>query len=642
MQTHIIDIEVYPNMYLVGVRDFKEQKTFTFEVSERCDQRMELYTYLSEFTGFLVSFNGLHYDEVVLKYILKEWNKLKGLSVDKFCSTLKRISNDVIESDDNPSCFDRIKWYKWMEPKWTSIDLFCYWSKMLRQSKKISLKSLAIQLEHNHIEELPYEHTKILSPEEMEQVYRYNTQNDLVITEKLFNKMKEDVMLRRYIEKEYKIPCYSMDAPKIASELLIKDYCEQTFDDSEFNTIEEYIREFKKKRYDEYSGKVRDIMGDFKIDFVIPEFQSLYERMMDSDRSFSDEFPLIHEMSRTRIMCSYGVGGAHTLQNNEYYKSTDYQIVTSDYASLYPNIIINWGCIRFPETLEKYKNVKLDRLVAKKEGDKTKDKLLKLILNSLSGLLDNKHSPLYYPEGALRMRIIGQLILTKTAEIVMLNGGRVISLNTDGLEAIIPKGSFEQYKENLKIAEEMFKIELEHGCYDKIVYSNVNNYIAVTDSGKIKRKGLFKYHDDIPLGDSVNEQVIPIALEKYFVEGIPIDDVIKKPWEHGLTIYDYCVSKKVSRDYDVIYNGEKQQQLNRYYFSKSGYYLYKLKKSGKKVTGVPQHMHKDSGVILFNKFEDKSCEDYKVDYSYYTAKARKLINEMEKDIRQGNLFAGFE
>lgn len=264
-----------------------------------------------------------------------------------------------------------------------------------------------------------------------------------------------------------------------------------------------------------------------------------------------------------------------------------------------------------------------------------------MVNNVLSGLLDNQHSPLYYPEGALRMRIIGQLILTKTAEIVMLNGGRVISLNTDGLEAIIPKDYFDKYQQDLKEAEKMFNIELEHEKYSKIVYSNVNNYVAVTESGKIKKKGLFKHHDDIPLGDSVNEQVIAVALEKYFVEGIPLEEVIHKPWNHGLHIYDYCVSKKVGRDYDVLYNNEKQQQLNRYYFSKSGYYLYKLKKSGKKVTGNPQHMHSDSGVILFNKFEEKSWEDYKINYSYYTAKARKLVNEMEKDIRQGDLFSMF-
>ncbi len=640
MKSHIIDIEVYGNLFLLGVKDFKEKKVFTFEVSERIDQREALYEYLMTYDGYFISFNGLYYDEVVLKYFIKDYEKLKVLSVDKFLKNIKNFSNHTIASSEVPSSFEVIKWYKWYKKvNWTSIDLYCYWSKMLRMSKKISLKSLAIQLNHDHIQELPYEHTKILTLGEIEEVVKYNTNNDLVITEKLFVKMKEEVLLRRYIEKEYDLPCYSMDAPKIASELLIKDYCEQTYDPSEFNTIEDYVRDFKSRRYEPYSGIIRDIMGDFKVEFEIPQFQEFYERIMSGDRTFSDEFILIHEPSQTKVICSFGIGGAHSLQTNEYFVSNKYQIITSDYASLYPNIIINWKCIRFPETLQKYIGVKVDRLVAKKEKNKTKDKLLKLILNSLSGLLDNSHSPLYYPEGALRMRVIGQLILTKTAEIVMLNGGRVISLNTDGLEAIIPKENEEKYKNDLKAAEQMFNIDLEHEKYSKIIYSNVNNYVAVSESGKIKKKGIFKYHDDIPLGDSVNEQVIAIALEKYFVEGIPVEEVICKPWNHGLHIYDYCVSKKIGKDYDVIYNNEKQQQLNRYYFSKSGSYLYKLKKTGKKVTGNPQHIHSDAGVILFNKFVDKPWEDYEIDYHYYIAKTRKLINDMEKNIREGNLFA---
>lgn len=222
----------------------------------------------------------------------------------------------------------------------------------------------------------------------------------------------------------------------------------------------------------------------------------------------------------------------------------------------------------------------------------------------------------------------------------MLNGWRVISENTDGLEAIIPKKDWDKYQLALKSVEEGFNIALEHEKYTKIVYCNVNNYIGVTDSGKVKKKGLFKHGSDIPLGDSVNEQVIPIALEKYFIEGIPVEEVIRKPWEHGIHIYDYCVSKKVSRDFDVIYNNEKQQQLNRYYFSKSGYYLFKRgnDKSKPKSYGKDQHMHKGVGVKIFNKFEELPWEDYKIDYSYYIAKANTLIKELEKDIRQLTLF----
>lgn len=333
MQTWIVDIENFNNLFFVGIKDFKNQTITNYEVSERRDDRQPLYEALAKFDGYLVTFNGLHYDEVVLKYFLKEYDKLKKLSVEKFLKEIKNISNHTIDSDKYPTSFDKIKWYKWYKgTNWTSIDLLCYWSKMLRLSKKISLKSLAVQLNHDEIQELPYLHDKLLTADEIEEVVRYNNRNDLGVTEKLFVKMKEDILLRNYIEKEYGLPCYSYDAPKIAGELLIKDYCEQTYNDQEHERLEEYIREFKKQRFDPYTGKIQDIMGNFKVDFKLPQFQKVYEEMMNSDRSVSFIIPFIHEPSDTRIKMSYGQGGKHSLQENEYYTSEDYQIVTSDFA----------------------------------------------------------------------------------------------------------------------------------------------------------------------------------------------------------------------------------------------------------------------------------------------------------------------
>lgn len=92
--------------------------------------------------------------------------------------------------------------------------------------------------------------------------------------------------------------------------------------------------------------------------------------------------------------------------------------------------MINYGCLRFNEVLERYKEVKTERLIAKKAKNKAKDSFLKLILNSTSGLIDNQHSWLYYPEGAMRLRLIGQLILTKCIETCIINNWQVVSANT--------------------------------------------------------------------------------------------------------------------------------------------------------------------------------------------------------------------
>lgn len=637
------DIECYPNYFEVGIKDYKSKDTITFEISEDIDERKSLFKYLTSYKGYTITFNGLHYDNIVLAYFVKEYSKLAKLSRLEFCKAMKEFSNLVINStigDENKQkeIFEKIKSYKWHKHGWTDIDLFAYWSKMLRISKKISLKSLGIQLGYKEVQELPYKHDKILSAEERESIKYYNVVNDLGVLDLLCNDMQGEIKLRQYISNTYDLPCWSMDAPKIASELLLDDYCKQLYNEEKDGEYADFKKQIRGRRFELDELVIEDVLNGFDPKFELPVFQDFFKRVLKSSRSFGEEFPLNY--GNTSIMMSYGIGGAHSIQKNECFKSTEDEIiVTSDYASLYPNIIINWLCIRYKEVLEKYIAVKADRIVAKKTKDKQKDKLLKLILNSLSGLLDNKHSWMYYPEGALRMRIIGQLIITKTMEIVMKNGWRVISVNTDGIECIIPKKDFDRYQEALKEAEQLFNIDLEHGVYDFINYANVNNYIGKMGDS-VKRKGFFKldYNEkgdrEIPLGDSVNELVISKALNLYFTKDIPIDESIRNPHKYGFHIYDYCKSNKISKDYVVYWNGKKQQQLNRYYFSKNAPYLLKKKKDKDNF----DHVNVGEGVQIFNKFEEKSWEDYGINYAHYTKKAREILSSLTEKQRQLSLF----
>lgn len=57
--TWIVDIEVYPNAYFCGVKDYKNNKIYTFEISEWVDERKEFYNVFSKYDGYLISFNGV-------------------------------------------------------------------------------------------------------------------------------------------------------------------------------------------------------------------------------------------------------------------------------------------------------------------------------------------------------------------------------------------------------------------------------------------------------------------------------------------------------------------------------------------------------------------------------------------------------
>lgn len=678
-----LDIELYPNYFQVGVKDYISKKVFYFEVDEVKDQRFELYNFLTSYKGYLITFNGVHYDNVVLAYFVKEFKRLCKLFPIDLVRELKRFSNSVIDDDH-----EKIKWYKWYKHPWINIDLYLYWARSLRISKKISLKSLGIQLNHNRVQELPYPHDSILTTEQKAHVLDYNLNNDLIILDTLTKRMEEDIKLRKYINEEYGIQCWSMDAPKICSEYMLEVYCRKTYTGQQ-PTYTEYKREVKNRRYIPPIGWK---LGDYlpHVEFKTKFFRDLFEEIKASGSEFSKEF--LYQNRNTNVHVSMGIGGIHIINDNELYESSKtHKIIDQDVTSLYPTLLENHHFIR-PEliiVLEEYLKLKMDRVEAKRSGNKVKDTFLKLCLNGFTGIVDQDVSWLYSPEHMTALRVFGQLIQLRVLEELSEVGIQVISNNTDGTTAIVPIEMMDVYhKINIGISKE-FNIGWEYCGIDKIVYSNVNNYIAfiskeymVDDDGnevgvkekpKIKKKGwVYKYGADIPLGDSVNEQVIPKALELFWKDGIPVSESISNPDKYGFHIYDYCRSNRISKDFEVFYNGEKVQNLNRYYFQKTGAYLLKRRKDkalytekdrpmlerqfldaqaangaayapdfkpytkeqlkklvdAKIASGNFEHVNKGEGVCLFNDYVEKSFDEYDIDYTHYIGKAYTQLTQI--------------
>lgn len=603
------DVEVYKNYFCVGIENYIDNTKILFEISEERNDYEKFMDFYTSFKGHIVSFNGIYYDNLIINYLIKNYIDLKDKPWYQITTDLKYFSDLVINSDDHSS-FKDIKYFK---KPWEDIDLFLYWSKETRLVRKISLKSLGIQLGYNVVQELPFHPSSILEIEDLPKIRTYNMTHDLGILRLLYDNMEGEVNLRKYIQETLKIDCLSMDAPKIASEILLLDYCQQT---------KYFLNNVRKWRYERNSIPIKNVLVGFDPHFELPIFKNLFEEINNSYDHFSKE--LLFNYKNTNIILKYGVGGLHSVNDNEKYESNDTHIImTSDVASLYPNLIINYKCVRFLEVLLKYANVKAERLIAKKNKEKQKDTLFKLILNSISGLLDMQHSWLYFPEGALRMRLLGQLILTKFIETCAIQGWQVVSANTDGIEVIIPKEDREKYIAVLDETTKLFNLELEHNQYDFIYYANVNNYIAKMDNGEIKTIGMFK--EKPVLGNSVDMLVVPKALKAFYVNNIDFSEFISNPDKYNLHIYDYCKSNKISKDYTVYHNNEKQQQLNRYYFQKGAPFLFK-KKPNKNL----EHVNVGQGVRLFNTYEDIPFEDYKINYSFYIKKCRDIVDTLNR------------
>jgi len=490
------------------------------------------------------------------------------------------------------------------------------------------------------VQELPHSPETILDIDQIQDIKVYNLEHDLGILELLTQQFEGKgsislgalgtIQLREQVVKDYKIDAWSMDGPKIASEVLLQDYCKITGKDKD---------RVRKLRFDRPTIKFGELFEDLNVKFELLEMQQVYVEWCESVDTFSKEF-----VTGTRnhpIKISVGVGGIHSINTNEVYASNeDHTIITDDIISYYTTNIENWNAFRFPELLNIYKSFKTKRITETKPGMKKhpkgspewvsffqQDLFCKLLLNGVSGLLDMEHSWLFNPPGIMKVRCGGQLILLTLIEKCIINDIAVISCNTDGLEVLIPNGKMELYLSLVKDVELQFNVQFEREKYNRIIYSSVNEYIAELENGQLKKKGSY-FITQPELGNGTDFLIIPKLLEQYFINGITPDIEIQNPKYH---IYDFCGSQKCDRSYTVQWNGVKQQRLNRYYVSTKGAYLYKCR-DGKKY-----HMLKGRGVLLYNSHVEQDLVAYNIDYSYYLSEVKNIIAKIER-LNQLTLF----
>jgi len=352
---------------------------------------------------------------------------------------------------------------------------------------------------------------------------------------------------------------------------------------------------------------------------------------------------------------NFSLGGMHSVNSPEIFEPPKgWSLRDFDVTSMYPSIIIEWGLYPphlGPEFLKVYSDIKAERVVAKQNGDKVKNETLKLALNGLSGNLQSKHSWVYSPESVLTLRINGQLMILMLAEAFVEAGVRIVNTNTDGIFVLAPDAEYNKLLEICKWWEGVTRIGLEEDRFERFDQFAINDYVGVKEGytqkkqefykgiatnkkgepysslediwkDYIKKKGLFI--DQPQIGKGMAPLIIPEALNKYFVEGIDP----KKTIRSCADILKFCTFQKVKKDFSVEFNGEPVRHINRYYMSTNGGRLVKFKwEDEKKVR--PTMLCADSGVTLYNTFDDVPISERKINYQYYIHEVYKIIDQLE-------------
>ena len=266
--------------------------------------------------------------------------------------------------------------------------------------------------------------------------------------------------------------------------------------------------------------------------------------------------------------------------------------------------------------------------------------IYKILLNATYGLTNDEFSFLKDQQVTLAICINGQLLLTQLLEMLsVIPECKLIMMNTDGFEVIIPRQHEQKYYEICKQWEQLTKLELEFADYSKMIISDVNNYIAIFTNGKTKTKGKYEF-ENIPLHKNKSHNIIPIAVFNYWVNNIPVEETIKN---HS-NIFDFCAGVRATKtpkggkvrfelwkvDEDTI-KKTKLSKTVRYYICKENHdgYLMKVYENGsyEKVEAPSSKgkIKKEWKVKYFNKYFESN--NYNIDYQYYIIKANEMINK---------------
>ncbi|RID91834.1 hypothetical protein D2N39_11390 [Gemmobacter lutimaris] len=661
-KTLIIDTEIYRNFFYLGIKRVEDGVRAHFEFSERT------YFDFAKVRKILrgnttVGFNSLNFDLPVI------YKMLSGASLDD----VKDAANHII--------MNRV-------PHWRAereleivipknldhIDLF-----EPNPSVRDGLKTLIGRMQMKRLQELPYEHDRILSPKEMDDVIEYCQYGDLDGTEELFRRLAEPLDLRVELGKTYGLELRSKSDAQVGEGILK-------------SRVEEHRgQRIQKAMYSEGHAFRYEVPEWIK--FQTPYMREVLETIRNTDirlgknckvdlpKSFSD-----FDIQFDGLKYTLGIGGLHSTESNRsVHSDADVVLIDADVASQYPSIIMKLGLYpkaMGPQFLPVYKQIIDRRLAAKRAKDKTTDKGLKIAINGSYGKLGSAFSVLFAPHLLISVTLTGQLSLLMLIEAAHLAGIPVVSANTDGVIFKCPRTKWDGFVLNdkgkptdrlkpspiqdiIEWWEGLTSFNLEFAEYASVYSQSVNAYIALKPDGSYKRKGTLANHwsKELPWGEANTDYdpsrdglkknpqmtIVADAVLGYLRNGIPLEDTIfgctdlrqflciinatgGATWGPGEPIYGtherIDAKGKTIRSRPLIgYGGERYLgKLVRYYWSTEGNPI--LKRAGHPTTGNRPMVPKTEGCQPMMTLPDDMEVPDDLDRHRYVVAAHDMLRDI--------------
>ena len=524
MAVRIFDCELLGTnnpKFLTMTRCVETGEVKTFWHHKRGDTRKLTQHLLSGDT--FVGFNSENFDRPILAAAIEGYDE----------HDLKKIAQAIINEDLRSWATYREFNLQFLE--YDHIDLM-----EVPPGVHMSLKAYEGRMHSPTIQDMPFDHTKDLTPAEMKVVENYCL-NDITETMRLYNTVKQEIELRVELGKKYSLDLRSKSDAQCA-EAILKKVCG--------------IRNSDKQvpRFVEYKAPKFITTDSPQIKALINQIEN--HLFAINPGNGSPEFPdFLKEPLKLSNGGEYqfGIGGLHSTHDvSTFFEANEKQMISDiDAASYYPKIMISAGLIPYlggkgELFLNTYREFYETRLDAKRKKDKRTANTLKIILNGTFGKLGSLFCAFYSPELMLAVTLTGQLnLLCLIYELQKIPGVVVRSANTDGIMVSYPPS---KRKQVFKIVQENSKrtdFEYEETPYERVAIRDVNSYMALTEerptyivtpkklvevpAGKadVKRKGVFA-KAGVMENVTPTFQICAEACAKWFQFGTPIEKTIRE------------------------------------------------------------------------------------------------------------------
>lgn len=657
----IYDIETLSNCFTYSDMDRDGGNIKQFVIHKDRDDSSELVAHLrgdammdwSGLTG-MIGFNNINFDGQVIQWFLESYDNWIRTAKVGFLHDYDGEQIAKMIYDYAQKTIERMNKGGWPDyPEWKmsipQLDLFRIWH-FDNKAKMTSLKWIEYMIDMDSIQEMPIHHTSKVELKDIESILAYNL-HDIKATLELYNitigktehllyKGNNKLELRRDIKKEFWMNCDNYNDVKIGDEINKLSYCKLAkIDKKKLPKPEKRVEKFTfGECYPSY----------YK--FETTEFNNFVNALKDIKVNLNDKQKFEFTFNQTTY--TIAKGGIHSNDYGRLVIPKENELLKdADIGSQYPNSIRKRKL--FPRHLGElwltgYVGTIHKRLDAKKDKKTSIAEAMKLALNGGGyGKLGEEYNWQYDPFAMTSVTIGNQIELLMLIEDLEVSGIHVISANTDGIVCLFDKNLEEKYYEICKDWEEQVGNnllgQLEYADYRLLAQTSVNSYLALkVDSDKPKCKGEFV--TDFELHKNKSSRIIPIALQEFFVNKIPVEKTIL---EHQ-GIYDFCNGvKSIGKNRLIAIDRKKQteiqlQKINRYFVSTDGINIIKrLPKLDKKpasgqldifgnVSDDSRESEIEAGYLstVFNTYVKKEIKDYNINYSYYIEKCNKILRQI--------------